>query len=134
MTESLFFARIGGRFDIHSWGVARLAKASRGKPSGLSRPRETRTDKAVGSGLMKENTVYILLSLGDGKTYTGSTDNLRRRLEEHNNGRCRATMNRRPLRLIYFESFDSLDKARKRELYLKTRSGRRELKEILDSL
>ena len=88
----------------------------------------------MGFGLMQENYVYVLLSLSDNRTYTGSTDNLKRRLEEHNNGKCKATMNRRPLELIYSERFDSLDDARRRELYLKTRSGRRDLKGILGSL
>ncbi|OGI19241.1 MAG: hypothetical protein A3J06_04325 [Candidatus Moranbacteria bacterium RIFCSPLOWO2_02_FULL_48_19] len=76
--------------------------------------------------------IYILLSLKDYKTYTGSTDNLEKRLKEHHNGKCKATVNRRPLQLIYSEKIDSLDEARKREKYFKTASGRRALKKIFE--
>ena len=74
---------------------------------------------------------YVLLSEKDNRTYTGSTDNLERRLKEHQDGICKSTANRRPLRLIYFEEFDSLNEARYKERYFKTASGRRKLREIL---
>jgi len=83
---------------------------------------------------MKENLVYILISSKDHKTYTGSTDDIERRLKEHQNGECKATENRRPLQLIYSEKFDSLIEARKREHYFKTASGRRVLRRILENL
>ncbi|TAK95783.1 GIY-YIG nuclease family protein [Patescibacteria group bacterium] len=78
--------------------------------------------------------VYLLLSARDNKTYLGSTDNIVRRLREHEDGECKSTAYRRPLRLIYKEEFDSLLKARAREKYLKTRRGRKELREIFNSL
>jgi putative endonuclease len=81
-----------------------------------------------------ENYVYLLLSEKDLKTYLGSTDNLERRLHEHNRGKSLTTKNRRPLKLIYTEKFNSLLEARYREKYLKSRGGRKELKIIFEKL
>lgn len=78
--------------------------------------------------------VYILISKKDKKTYLGSTNNLKRRISKHNKGKTSSTKNRRPLELIYKEELDLLSKARKREKYLKSRKGRRELKEIFKKL
>jgi len=78
--------------------------------------------------------VYLLLSLKDRKTYLGSTNDLSRRLNEHDNGKCKSTMHRRPFKLIYNESFSNLNDARLRERYLKSRKGRMKLKEIFTSL
>lgn len=78
--------------------------------------------------------VYLLLSKKDKRTYIGSTDNLDRRLAEHNSGKTLSTKNRRPLILIYKEEFETLLGARARERYLKTRRGRNELKEIFKKL
>ncbi|MFA6257082.1 MAG: GIY-YIG nuclease family protein [Candidatus Paceibacterota bacterium] len=63
--------------------------------------------------------LYILKSLKDKKLYTGSTDNLKRRLSEHNNGVNRSTKARRPFELRYYEAYSSEQDARKREYSLK---------------
>jgi len=81
-----------------------------------------------------KNVVYLLLSEKDEKTYLGSTDNLERRLDEHNNGKSIATKNRRPLKLIYTEEFETLSGARYREHFLKSRRGRKELKNIFEKI
>jgi putative endonuclease len=73
---------------------------------------------------------YLLFSEKDKKSYVGSTDNLEKRILEHNFGKCTATRNRRPLKLIYKEKYDTLIEARLREKHLKSRSGRKELKKI----
>lgn len=78
--------------------------------------------------------VYLLLSEKDQRTYLGSTDNLERRIGEHNAGKNVSTRIRRPLRLIYKESYSNLSEARAREKYFKSRSGRRELKKIFVGL
>lgn len=75
--------------------------------------------------------VYILRSDKDGKLYTGSTDNLERRLTEHNSGASKATRTRRPFVLIHKEQYDSRAEAYSREMYFKTGKGREELKRIL---
>ena len=48
--------------------------------------------------------VYVLKSLKDGDLYTGSTNNLKRRFEEHNLGKEKSTRYRRPFELIYYEA------------------------------
>lgn len=63
--------------------------------------------------------VYILKSKKDSKCYIGSTNNLRLRLELHNNGKVFSTQYRRPLTLIYYEAYLSERYARKREQRLK---------------
>ena len=81
-----------------------------------------------------KNVVYLLLSHKDNRTYIGSTDNIERRVAEHNSGKNTSTKNRRPLKLIYIEEFDTLIDARNRERYLKTRRGRKDLKIIFEKL
>ncbi len=66
--------------------------------------------------------VYLLRSKKDNQLYTGSTNNLERRLKEHNNGECISTRNRRPLELVYYEAYIAESDARERESNLKLRS------------
>ena len=74
---------------------------------------------------------YILLSRKDGRFYAGFTDNLVKRIKEHNNGEVSSTKYRRPLRLIYYEAcLDKYD-ALRREKYLKTGKGKRYLRNRL---
>ena len=69
--------------------------------------------------------VYILESGSDGKHYIGYTDNLKRRLKEHEQGTTFSTKFRLPFKLIYFEACLSNTDAKRREKYLKTTQGRR---------
>ena len=78
--------------------------------------------------------IYLLLSEKDKKTYLGSTDNLERRIKEHNDGKNLSTKHRRPLNVIYTEEAKTLYEARKREKFLKSRKGRKELKDIFNNL
>ena len=76
-------------------------------------------------------TVYVLKSLKDGKQYTGSTEDLERRLKEHNAGKTASTRRRRPFVLVHTEEYESREAAEDRERYLKTGKGREELKKLL---
>ena len=67
--------------------------------------------------------IYILESLQDGKFYTGSTVDLKRRLEQHRSGKVKSTKSRLPVKLVYFEKLESELKARQREIFLKTPAG-----------
>jgi putative endonuclease len=61
-----------------------------------------------------------LLECNDKTLYCGSTNNLIRRLHDHNAGiAAQWTKMRRPLQLIYFEAQASLIKARRREKQIK---------------
>jgi putative endonuclease len=72
--------------------------------------------------------VYILFSEKDKKLYTGFTPDLRTRIHRHTKGYVKATQNRRPLKLIYYEAFLNELDARRREIYLKGGKGKSELK------
>ncbi|MDO8728395.1 MAG: GIY-YIG nuclease family protein [bacterium] len=77
--------------------------------------------------------VYIL-ECADKSLYVGCTNNLERRLKQHNNSKWGAhyTKIRRPVVLRYKEEFNTLREARKRELEIK--GWRREKKFALFNL
>ena len=66
---------------------------------------------------------YILKSKQDGDLYIGSTNDLKRRFIEHNQGFNPSTRHRMPLELIYYEAYKSEDDARHREHNLKLRAN-----------
>ena len=76
--------------------------------------------------------VYILLDKTGNHNYTGKTNNLGRRLAEHNQGKHVSTKAFSPWKMVYTEEFSSEQEARKREAYLKSGSGRELRKSILD--
>ncbi len=75
--------------------------------------------------------VYILKSLKDANLYVGTTDNLERRLKEHNNGKSKSTKLRRPFKLVRKEEYKTLSEARKREWYFKNHPTGQQLKKKL---
>ncbi|TAM97767.1 MAG: GIY-YIG nuclease family protein [Chitinophagaceae bacterium] len=59
--------------------------------------------------------MYILLC-ADGSYYTGSTTDLERRLQQHQNGEgANFTRKHLPVKLVYYETFDRIDEAFYRE-------------------
>jgi len=74
---------------------------------------------------------YLLLSLKDHKWYTGISNDLKRRFEEHNKGLVYSTTKRRPFKLIYYEACINEDDARTRETYLKSGMGKRYIRNRL---
>jgi len=67
--------------------------------------------------------VYILQSKLDNKRYIGVTENLKRRFQEHNNGKAKYSSSKRPFRIIWYSAFISKEKAYDFERYLKSSSG-----------
>jgi len=63
--------------------------------------------------------VYVLKSAKDKKLYMGSTNDLKRRLLEHNTGKVASTKGRAPFHVRYYEAYESEDDARAREASLK---------------
>ena len=74
---------------------------------------------------------YVIQSLKDKRFYTGYTSDLRKRLDEHNNGNVLSTKNRGPFELIYYEACIDQQDATAREKYLKSGMGKRYLKNRL---
>lgn len=56
----------------------------------------------------------VLKSSKDGRLYKGYTNDLERRLNEHNNGYNRSTKYYRPWELVYYEELDTIEDARSR--------------------
>jgi putative endonuclease len=73
--------------------------------------------------------MYILKSKIDKELYIGSTDNLPRRIKEHNTGKVFSTKARAPFYLVYCEGYLSEYEARHREQNLKLRA--RALRQLL---
>jgi len=63
--------------------------------------------------------VYLLRSKKDNSFYIGFAENLKERMEKHNQGMVQSTKNIRPMELIYFESYKSKEDALIREKRLK---------------
>lgn len=76
--------------------------------------------------------VYILKSREADKSYVGHTDNLDRRMSEHNSGKHFYTKRYMPWEVLYVEEFENIEEAIKREKYLKTASGRRFIKKVFE--
>ncbi len=77
--------------------------------------------------------VYILVSEKDGKFYTGITNNINKRLKQHNHGykATRSTLNRGPFKLLYVQICHDRIEARSFEKYLKSGEGRELRNELL---
>ncbi len=73
--------------------------------------------------------VYILKSISNGSHYYGQTENLRKRVEEHNLGLSGYTKKHMPWELIYFEEYPTRSKAMIREKFFKSFDGHKWLKE-----
>jgi len=79
--------------------------------------------------------VYILQSERDKEFYIGRTGDLTRRYSEHQAGRVESTKNRLPLKLMCYEAYNTKEEAARREEYLKTSDGRKDIrKRIIESL
>jgi putative endonuclease len=76
--------------------------------------------------------VYVLKSGIDKRLYKCITNNLKRRLKEHNSGKHKSTKGYTPWNLVYFEEVSTRIEARKREKYFKSGIGRDYLKNKLD--
>ena len=68
--------------------------------------------------------VYILKSEKSGQWYTGYTNNLRKRLSQHNLGKSTWTKKGIPWQLIYYEACLNCEDATARGEYLKSGPGK----------
>ena len=63
--------------------------------------------------------------------YVGLTDDLKRRIEEHNTGQNIFTKAYLPWELVFYEAYKDREDASRREKYLKTSQGRQALRRML---
>lgn len=77
------------------------------------------------------NYTYIL-KCRDESLYTGWTNDLDKRINDHNAGKgAKYTKPRRPVELVYYETFKTKEEAMKREYAIKQMSRRRKMELIL---
>ena len=74
---------------------------------------------------------YVLQSKIDNKWYTGVTNDLRERFNEHNSNLLGYTKGRGPFGVVYYEACLNQYDAKAREKYLKSGMGKRYLKNRL---
>lgn len=62
-----------------------------------------------------------LLRCADNSLYCGQTKDMQRRIKEHNSidSKSKYTRTRRPVKLVYFEKYRTVNKALKREFEIK---------------
>ena len=65
--------------------------------------------------------------------YIGSTNNLQRRIEDHNRGKSISVKGRGPFVLIYKEIFDSSFEAKNRERIIKSYKGGEAFKRLISA-
>ncbi len=75
--------------------------------------------------------VYAIKSIAKNYIYVGMSNNLERRLKEHNNAENRSTKAYKPFVLILSEKLETREAARKREKFLKSGIGKEYLKTLL---
>ena len=75
--------------------------------------------------------VYILQSQKNNRYYIGCSNNLERRLEEHNKGYNKSTKNNIPYKIIYVEDYSNQQVAYKREKQIKSYKGGEAFKKLI---
>ena len=76
---------------------------------------------------------YVYVLENKSERYIGRTNNLRRRIQEHNAGKNLSTKSTANWKLIYYEAHLDFNDAKRREGYFKTSVGRRSLNRMLES-
>ncbi len=70
--------------------------------------------------------VYFLQSLKDSTYYIGATSDIDKRVKEHNQGKTRSLKSKLPVKLVYFEEYNTKTDALKREIDLKKNWSKKE--------
>ena len=76
-------------------------------------------------------TTYILQNKITKRFYTGSTNNLQRRLIEHNRGQTKSTRQKGKWNLIYKEEYQTNLEAKRREKMIKSYKGGNAFKKLI---
>ena len=75
--------------------------------------------------------VYAIKSEKDGRVYVGFSENVHRRLKEHNSGKTKSTKGYRPWKLIFTKECETRIQARELEKYYKSGIGKEKLKKMV---
>ena len=62
--------------------------------------------------------------MNDNRYYTGITNDLERRLKEHDTGKTHSIRRKGKYKLVYSEKYETRKKAREREVFFKSGQGR----------
>ena len=74
---------------------------------------------------------YILESQKTGKYYFGQTENLEKRLEQHNSGYSKSTKSGVPWRIVFYKEFETRIEAVAFEAKLKSYKNKKYIEEII---
>ncbi len=80
---------------------------------------------------MKFYYVYILHNKHKNFIYIGYTEDLKKRVKDHNSGYSLSTKAYIPLELIHYEAYRNIKDAKRREKYLKLNKGKTTLMTML---
>ena len=80
---------------------------------------------------MKVFHTYIIFSEKLDRYYTGSTNNLTRRLVDHNRGKTPYARIGMPWKLVYAEKFPDRSSAYQREIEIKKRKSRKYIEQLI---
>ena len=78
-------------------------------------------------------SLYILYSISLDRYYVGYTNDLERRLSEHNRKKGKYTDNGIPWTIVYTEEFESKKMAMSRESYIKSKKSKAFILELINS-
>ncbi|NND34745.1 MAG: GIY-YIG nuclease family protein [Saprospiraceae bacterium] len=82
---------------------------------------------------IKKFYMYILFSETRDRYYIGSSDDVQRRLQDHNTGRSKSTKTGRPWILAYSETFATRSLAVKREMEVKRKKSRNYIQWLINN-
>jgi putative endonuclease len=77
--------------------------------------------------------LYIIQSLTTGKFYIGHTNDLQRRLLEHNSGQTKSTRSGKPWILVYTKEYSSNIEAGREELRLKKMKSHKFIEDYINN-
>ena len=75
--------------------------------------------------------LYILESEKSSRYYIGVTNDVQKRLAQHNAGMSKSTRAWRPWRLVHTERYETLGEARRREAQIKSWKNRNYMEQVL---
>jgi len=75
--------------------------------------------------------IYAIVNNINNDLYIGYSEDLRQRIQEHNNGLVQSTKNKKPWKLIYYEAYNNKGLALRQEKRLKMHAVKNELKRRL---